>query len=124
LTATVRTLDQLLEVPNLGEVSAKAIVDFFKKYDGLVEYLLKVIEPEGKKQGKLSGKTFVFTGGFPGGKAMWEKKVADEGATVFGSVSKNAHYVVVGSDAGSKEEKAKQLGIPRITTDDVEKMLK
>lgn len=117
------TLDELLAVPNLGEVSAKAVVHFFENYDGMVEYLLKVIEPEGKKQGKLSGKTFVFTGGFPGGKAAWEKKVADEGATVSGSVSKATSYVVVGTDAGSKEEKAKQLGIPRISTDDLEKML-
>jgi DNA ligase (NAD+) len=114
---------QLLEVEGLGETSVQAILDFFEEYDGMVEYLLKSIEPEGKKQGKLSGKTFVFTGGFDGGKAAWETKVRDQGATVSSSVGSKTDFVVVGTDAGSKEAKAKQLGIKMLTPDQLEKML-
>lgn len=117
------TLDDLQRVDGLGEISANAIVDFFKKHKNIIENLAKIFAPEGRKQGKLTGQTFVFTGGFPGGKAAWEKKVLDQGATVSGSVSKNTNFVVVGSDAGSKEAKAKQLGIQMISTDQLEKML-
>lgn len=120
---TTATLDQLKEVEGLGDTSAQAIVEYFAEHKDMVKYLLKSIEPQGKKMGKLSGKTFVFTGGFDGGKAAWEKKVQDQGASVSGSVSKNTDYVVVGTDAGSKEEKAKQLGIKMLTPAQLEKML-
>jgi DNA ligase (NAD+) len=117
------SLAELQAVDGLGETSAQAIVDFFKDYDGMVGALLKSIEPQGKKQGKLSGKTFVFTGGFDGGKTSWQKKVLDLGASVSDSVGKNTDYVVVGTDAGSKQEKAKQLSIPMLTPAQLEKML-
>ena len=107
--------EELLKVDGLGAISAEAIHDFLQKNKDMVEKLLKYIEPEGKKQGKLTGLTFVFTGGFNGGKSAWEKKVSDLGGTVSGSVGKNTNYLVVGTDAGSKEAKAKQLGIPMIT---------
>lgn len=109
------TLDQLLEVDGLGEISANAIIDFFEEHETMIQQLLKVIEPEGKKQGKLDGKTFVFTGGFDGGKSAWEKKVIDLGASISGQVSKNTTYLVVGTDAGSKTDKAKKLGVTMLS---------
>lgn len=118
------TLDQLQEVDGLGETSANAIVAFFSEHGHMVKQLLKVIEPEGKKQGKLSGKTFVFTGGFDGGKASWTKKVVDLGGSVSDSVSKTTDYVVVGVDAGTKEAKAKQLGIKMLTPDQFERLIR
>lgn len=117
------TLAQLQEVDGLGDISANAIIEFFKEYDGMVEYLLKVIDPQGKTVGKLSGKSFCFTGGFDGGKASWEKKVADLGATIQSNVSVKTDFVVVGTDAGSKEAKAKQLGIKMLSPAQLEKML-
>lgn len=117
------TLEELQEVDGLGDISANAILDFFTKNKDMIIQLLKSIEPEGKKQGKLSGQTFVFTGGFDGGKASWEKKVIDLGGTVSGNVSKNTHFVVIGKDAGSKEAKAQELGIKMISPDELEKML-
>lgn len=116
-------LSDFQEVGDIGDVTAKALAEFFENYDGMVEYLLKAIEPEGRKQGKFTGQTFVFTGGFPGGKAKWEKEVMDRGGKCSGSVSKSTNFVVVGTDAGSKEEKAKQLGIKRISVAELEKML-
>lgn len=117
------TLQQLLEVDGLGETSAKAIVDFLCQHDTMIIRLLDYIEPQGKKMGKLSGKTFVFTGGFDGGKAAWEKKVLDEGAVVSGSVGKSTTFLVVGTDAGSKADKAKQLGVKMLSPAELEKML-
>lgn len=117
------SLKELLEVDGLGETSANAIVDFLSQHDTMIARLLDYIEPQGKKMGKLSGKTFVFTGGFDGGKAAWEKKVLDEGAVVSGSVGKNTSFLVVGTDAGSKADKAKQLGVKMLSPAELEKML-
>lgn len=118
------TLEKLQEIEGLGDVSSQAIVDYFKENAKVVNELLKYIEPEGKKQGTLSGKTFVFTGGFDGGKEVWENKVLDLGASVSGSVGKNTSYVVVGENAGSKEEKAIKLGIPMLTPDKLLALIK
>lgn len=117
------TLDDLKSVPDVGEITAQKIVEYFAKYGKLFDVLLEYLEPEGPKQGKLSGKSFVFTGGFTNGKAFHEKRVMDCGGKVSGNVSKNTDYLVVGTDAGSKEEKAKQLGVKRISIDELEKML-
>jgi DNA ligase (NAD+) len=117
-------LEELQAVENVGELTAKNIFNFFKKHKDMLDALLGNVDPEGPKVGKLTGKTFVFTGGFPGGKEKWEKEVMERGGKVSGSVSKTTNYTVVGENAGSKEEKAKTLGVPCISLVDLEKMLK
>ena len=115
--------DELKSVEGLGDKTALIVLNFLGDYEELIDGLLKVIEPKGKIVGKLTGKTFVFTGGFDGGKAAWEQKVLALGGTVSGSVGKTTSYVVIGSDAGSKEEKAKQLGVKMLSPAQLEKML-
>ena len=115
--------DDLKGVEGLGDISAQAIVDFFDKYKDNIKNLLVHLEPQGKVMGKLSGQTFVFTGGFDGGKSAWEAKVLALGGTVAGNVSKNTSYVVIGVDAGSKEEKAKTLGVKMLTPSQLENLL-
>jgi DNA ligase (NAD+) len=66
--------------------------------------------------GRLTGKTFVFTGAlsrFTRDEA--QKLVELEGGNVVGSVSKKTHYVITGEDAGSKLVKARDLGVPVLT---------
>lgn len=117
------TLSQLVEVEGVAEVTAKAIHAYFQKHRDMLDALMECVQPENPKVGKFTGQTFVFTGGFPGGKQKWEKEVTERGGKVSGSVSKTTNYVVVGTDAGSKEEKAKQLGVARLSLIDLEKML-
>jgi DNA ligase (NAD+) len=117
------SISDLQNIEDIGDTTAQAIYDFFQKHGKMVASLLKTLEPEGPKQGKLSGKTFCFTGGFPGGKGKWEKAVSEEGGKCSGSVGRKTDYVVVGTDAGSKEQKAIDLGIPRLTLDNLQKML-
>jgi DNA ligase (NAD+) len=98
------------------------IFDFFKHNKTLVDNLLEHIEPQLPRTGKLSGKTFCLTGGFPGGKTLIERRIEDVGGKTSSSVSKKVDFVVVGTDAGSKEKKADELGIKKITLSELEKM--
>jgi len=110
--------EELLQVNDVGPVVAKSLLSFFSESHNreVVEQLLasgielevetSTINPE------LLGKTFVLTGTLPTmsrdeAKALLEKA----GAKVAGSVSAKTHYVVAGADAGSKLEKAQELGV-------------
>ncbi|MEO1145247.1 MAG: NAD-dependent DNA ligase LigA [Cyanobacteria bacterium J06638_22] len=72
----------------------------------------------------LTGKTFVITGTLPTLKRDEAKTlIQDAGGKVTGSVSKKTDYVVVGDEAGSKLEKAKELGITQLTEDRLRALL-
>jgi DNA ligase (NAD+) len=113
----------LEEVGNIGEKTAQRIKRFFSKNSKLVDDLLEHIKPEGPKTGKLSGKTFVFTGGLPGGKDVWKQRVKDQGGKVSSSVSEKTDYVVIGNDPGSKADKAADLEIDTLDSKKLEKLL-
>src|SRR5690606_19480623 len=85
-------LPELETVADVGTVTAASVHQFFDKYGDMVDKLLAHIEPQGPKKGKFTGKSFVFTGGFPGGKGKWEKEVLEQGGKCSGSVSKNTDY--------------------------------
>jgi DNA ligase (NAD+) len=115
--------DELLEVPDVGPVVAASIARFFAEPHNreVVEQLRAagVHWTEGRPKraaaGALAGKTFVLTGTLP----HWTRDEAKErieaaGAKVAGSVSKKTDYVVAGAEAGSKLEKARELGVPVI----------
>lgn len=68
--------------------------------------------------GNLSGKTFLITGTLTKGRKEFETMIKDNGGIVASSVSKSLNYLLVGSDAGSKLDKAKKLGINIITEDE------
>ena len=76
-------------------------------------------------QQTLVGKTFVFTGSLE----IYTRKAAQElvesrGARVSSSVSKNTDYVIVGTGAGSKLTKAKELGVSLLSEQEFENLLK
>ena len=69
-------------------------------------------ESEGRAEGPLSGKTIVVTGTLPTlGRKDAEQMIRDAGGTAAGSVSKKTAFVVAGENAGSKLDKARELGI-------------
>jgi len=77
-----------------------------------------------RKEGKLEGKTFVFTGAlekFTRDEA--KRMVENEGGKTVSSVSGKTSYVVAGEDAGSKLEKAKRLKVNVITEDEFIKLI-
>ncbi len=114
------SLEQLLEVDDVGPIVAKSLRTFFDQAHNreVVEQLRAcgVVWEEGPPAPQaakpLAGKTFVLTGTFPTLSRDQAKDLLEAaGAKVAGSVSKKTDYVVAGADAGSKLDKAVALGI-------------
>ena len=114
------TVEQLLEVPDVGPIVAQSIRTFFDQAHNreVVEQLRacgltwEEGEPAVQAPKPLAGKTFVLTGTFPTLSRDQAKDLLEAaGAKVAGSVSKKTDYVVAGAEAGSKLEKAQALGV-------------
>ena len=108
----------LLGVPSdIGPAVAASTLEFFASAPGkrLLAKLARLgIEPQGTVQtaGVFTGKTFVLTGTLPTLKREEaEQKILAAGGKVSGSVSKKTSYVLAGAEAGSKLEKARELGV-------------
>jgi DNA ligase (NAD+) len=117
-------LEELQQVTEVGPRVGEAIVQFFAEPQNreLVERLRKAgLQFRGKKRERgtaLAGKTFVLTGTLPNlSRDDAKKMIEDAGGKVLGSVSKKTDYVVAGSDAGSKLDKARELGITILDED-------
>ncbi|MFL6436823.1 MAG: NAD-dependent DNA ligase LigA [Terriglobales bacterium] len=124
------SFDELQEVNEVGPRVAEAISEYFSEPRNreLVERLRKAglkFEGEKKKRGtKLAGKTFVLTGTLPTlSRDQAKKMIEDAGGKVSGSVSKKTDYVVAGSDAGSKLDKARELKVAVIDEDGLKELV-
>jgi DNA ligase (NAD+) len=123
--------EELQQVEEVGPRIAKSIVEFFAepKNRELVDELRAAgLTLKGKKKErgtKLAGKTFVLTGTLANySRDDAKKMIEDAGGKVTGSVSKKTDYVVAGVDAGSKLDKANDLGVPVIGESEMEKLLR
>jgi DNA ligase (NAD+) len=126
-TASEQDLQQVEEV---GPRIAKSIVEFFAepKNRELVEELRAAgLTLKGKKKERgtrLAGQVFVLTGTLPTySRDEAKKMIEDAGGKVTGSVSKKTDYVVAGADAGSKLDKANELGVKVIDEKALEKLV-
>ncbi len=124
------TAEELEEVNEVGPRIAESIVEFFadehnrKLVDDLRDARLTFTGKKKEKGTKLAGKTFVLTGTLARHTRDEAKKlIEDAGGRVSGSVSKKTDYVVAGSDAGSKLDKARELGVSVIDEDYLEKLV-
>jgi DNA ligase (NAD+) len=117
------SVEQLLAVPDVGPIVATSIRTFFDQPHNreVVEQLRAVgitwteHEPSAAADAAslpLAGKTFVLTGTLPTlGRDEAKDRIEAAGGKVSGSVSKKTHCVVAGSEAGSKLDKARELGL-------------
>ena len=125
------TVEELTEVPDVGEVTAQNIFDWFRQPQS--EHLIRRLREAGVNfeskrvvtDTRFAGKTFVLTGAL----SKFTREEATErieayGGKASGSVSRKTSFVVVGENAGSKERKARELGIPILTEDAFLEMLK
>jgi DNA ligase (NAD+) len=109
--------EQLQEVNDVGPSVSASVREFFDEPNNraLVERLRAFLNFTGVKKVRgtaLAGKTFVLTGTLPTySRDAAKKMIEDAGGKVSGSVSKKTDYVVAGEDAGSKLDKARDLGV-------------
>ena len=126
------TREELEGVEDIGPRVGESIVEFFadqkeiKHVEELLKRGVKIIYPkhEDRKNGVLSGKTFVLTGTLPTlSRDEASEKIRKAGGHVAGSVSKKTDYVVAGEEAGSKLTKAESLGVTIIDEEELVRLL-
>ena len=119
-------------VPDMGEVSVQKLTDFFSSESGVA--LLDKLRAAGvnfesasivRAGTSLEGKSFVITGTLPTlSREECTALITSHGGTVKGSVSKKTDYLVAGDAAGSKLQKAEDLGIPILDEAALKEMLR
>jgi DNA ligase (NAD+) len=124
------TEEELQQVDEIGPRVSASIREFFDepKNLALVERLRKAgLTFKGRKKQRattLAGKTFVLTGTLERHTRDQAKKlIEDAGGKVAGSVSKKTDYVVAGAEAGSKLDKARELGVSVVDENEMEKLV-
>ena len=124
------TVEELTEVPDVGRVTAENIAAWFAQAQS--QHMIDRLRDAGVNfeslrtvtDTRFAGKTFVLTGAL----SKFTREEATEkielfGGKVAGSVSKKTSFVVVGENAGSKERKARELGIPILSEDNFLEMI-
>ena len=124
------TAEELISLENVGEITAKLIVDFFQ--DERNEQELKALEEAGvapvwserKKEGVFSGEFVVLTGTLSGYKRSEAQKLIEErGGVCQSSVTAKTTLLLAGEDAGSKRAKAEKLGVKIIDEAEFNRLL-
>ena len=125
------SVEQLVQIPDVGEITAECIHDYFADAENRrllseVAALGMNMKSQTQEQGAaLAGLTIVVTGTLP---TLGRKEVAElienNGGKCTGSVSKKTSYVLAGEAAGSKLDKARSLGIPVISEEDLLAMIR
>lgn len=112
------TVEKLTEVPDVGEIVARSIVEFFAdpsiatQVDRLLAHGVKPRPEEVQQDSPISGKTIVVTGTLEKlDRRQAEALIESLGGKAAGSVSKKTDYVLAGESAGSKLTKARELGV-------------
>ena len=121
----------LVAVQDIGEISAEGIYNFFhdEGNKALLERLkalgLNFAREESVVQGTaLTGLTFCITGTLEGmSRSDAESLIESNGGKPVSSVSKKTSYLLMGADAGSKERKARELGVPIISLEELKDMI-
>ncbi|MCL2599535.1 MAG: helix-hairpin-helix domain-containing protein, partial [Firmicutes bacterium] len=122
------SLQSLVEMQDIGETTAKMIVEYFadkKNLAALQQFAQYGVCPKVQvvMGGILQGKKFVVTGTLSKARPHFAKQIIDNGGLVGESVTKDTHFLLAGESAGSKLDKAKKLGTVILTEQDFEKML-
>lgn len=126
------TAEEISKINEFGEVTAKSVEVFFRQEQTLsmIEKLKAAgvnMEGSGKrelKDNRFEGLTFVLTGTLPSfTRAEATEIIESFGGKVSGSVSKKTNYVLAGEEAGSKLDKAMQLGVAVIGEEEFKKMI-
>ncbi|NLK66252.1 MAG: NAD-dependent DNA ligase LigA [Campylobacteraceae bacterium] len=121
------TYDEIIKIDGFGEAMANSYVDFIDINSDKILKLLDIITPEIEERAPssdnaFSGKTVVITGTLSRGRDEFKEELLKMGAKVASSVSKKTDYVLYGENAGSKFDKAVELGVKTINEDEYREM--
>jgi DNA ligase (NAD+) len=126
------SLEELLRISNTGEIMARSVHDWFAHRDN--RHLLEALKKHGlnfgeaerqqRKSDAFEGTTWVITGTLGEPREVFEELIRQHGGRVTGSVSKKTSYLLVGEDAGSKLEKARQLGVKTVSEAEFREMVR
>ena len=125
------SFDELCAIHEVGPQVAQSVVNFFtapRNREILDQLLSAGVSPQSEVKrsgGPLAGKTFVFTGAMSRfGRKEAQELVERRGGRASGSVSKKTDYVIAGDEAGSKLDKARELGVTVLSEEEFEELLK
>ncbi|MFW2567577.1 NAD-dependent DNA ligase LigA [Aliarcobacter butzleri] len=120
--------DSLIALDGFGEQMANSFIEFMRVNKNLVEKLISIINPKVEIKKEVSenpfkNKTVVITGTMSKSRGEIKSMLENLGAKVSSSVSKKTDYVIFGEDAGSKYDKAIELGVPLVTEEEMNLLL-
>jgi DNA ligase (NAD+) len=125
------SLDELIRVPNTGEVVGASIRDWFQNGDN--NALIQALKKHGLNFGEtdrpetggqaLRGTSWVITGSLSEPREVFDELIRRHGGRTTASVSKKTSYLLAGEDAGSKLDKARQLGIEIVDEEKFRQMI-
>ena len=122
--------EELTQIPDIGAITAQSIYSWFRQEQSI--HMIRRLREQGVNfasqrqvtDSRFAGKTFVLTGALTKfTREQASEKIELLGGKTSGSVSKKTSFVIVGENAGSKERKARELGIPILSEDDFLAML-
>jgi DNA ligase (NAD+) len=117
------TYEELVQIEEIGVIIAQSVQSFFSQPDNIAMLTqlslvgLKIQMDQTQTSDELSGQTFVITGTLSKPRDEIQAWIEARGGKVSSSVSKNTSYVVAGDAAGSKLDKANQLGVTILSED-------
>jgi DNA ligase (NAD+) len=122
------SIEQLKAIEDIGDAMAYNYLTYFQENRDYINDLYAILEPEYEEavittNDNITGKTFVITGTLSQPRDVFQKTIESLGGKVGSSVSKKTDFVLCGENAGSKEDKAKELGVRIISENEFNEML-
>jgi DNA ligase (NAD+) len=123
------TKEQIIACDGIGEEMAESVLEFVRVNREAILKLQEILHPkeplkkEEAKENPFKAKTVVLTGTMSESRGDIKEMLESLGAKVSGSVSKKTDFVIYGEDAGSKYDKAMELGVKCITENEMREIL-
>jgi len=124
------TKEQIITCDGVGEEMAESLLEFVRVNRDTIEKLQNLLQPqeplqkEEAKENPFKGKTAVLTGTMSESRGIIKELLENMGAKISGSVSKKTDFLIYGEDAGSKYDKAMNLGVTCLDENEFRSMLK
>ena len=121
--------ESIVECDGIGEEMAESILEFVRVNVEIIARLQELLEPlepvkrEEAKENPFKGKTVVLTGTMSESRGAIKETLEALGAKISGSVSKKTDFLIYGEDAGSKYDKAANLGVTTLTESEMREMI-